>query len=75
MLLRHLHHTMSVDHVSDVYAEEHFHLLHCGPMDVDRGGLPLLSEEHNRLVCFVDVEGEVIFLAPVRQGAHLPVNW
>ena len=45
--------------VSDVYAEEleAFHLLHCGPVDVDRGVLPLLFlEVHDQLLCFVDVE-------------------
>ena len=40
--------------------------------DVDRGVLPPLSTEvHDQLLCFVDVEGEVIFLAPLRQGSHL----
>jgi hypothetical protein len=31
--------------VSDVYTEEleAFHLLHCGPVDVDRGLLPAVS--------------------------------
>ena len=28
-------------------------------------------EVHNKLLHFVDVEGEVIFLAPLRQGSHL----
>ena len=45
--------------VSDVYAEEleTFHLLHCSPVDVDRGVLPLLFPEvHDQLHCFVDVE-------------------
>lgn len=31
----------------------------------------LFSEVHNLLLCFVDVEGEVIFLAPLYQGPHL----
>ncbi|KAK6299546.1 hypothetical protein J4Q44_G00295790 [Coregonus suidteri] len=59
---------------SDVYAEEleAFYLLHCGPVDVDGGVLSLLSPEvHDQLLRFVDVEGEVIFLAPLRQGPHL----
>jgi hypothetical protein len=42
-----LHHTVCVggpfQFVSDVYAKEleAFHILHCGPFDVDRGVLPL----------------------------------
>jgi hypothetical protein len=54
--------------VSDVYAREleDFHHLHCGP--VDRGVPPLLFPEfHEQLLRFVDIEGEVIFLAPLRQ--------
>jgi hypothetical protein len=36
---------------------EAFHPLHCGPINVDRGVLPLLFPEvHNHLLCFVDVE-------------------
>jgi hypothetical protein len=61
--LRLLHHIVCVDgpfqFVSDVYTEEleAFHLLHCGPVDVDRGVLPLLFlEVHDQLLCFVDVE-------------------
>ena len=51
---------------------EHFHLLHCGPVDVAGGVLPLLSPEvHDQLLCFVGVEGEVIFQAPLCQGPHL----
>ena len=52
VLLRRLHHTVCVHGpfqiVGDVYAEEleAFHLLHCGPVNVDRGVL----------VCFVDIE-------------------
>jgi hypothetical protein len=45
--------------VSDVYAEEleAFHLLCCGPINVDKGVLPLLFPDiHDQLVCFVDVE-------------------
>jgi hypothetical protein len=60
--------------VSDVYAKEleDFHLLHCGPIDVDGGMLSLLSPEvHDQLLHFVDVEGEVIFLATLHQGPHL----
>ena len=52
--------------VSDVYAEdvEAFHLLHCDPVNVDSGVLPLLFPEvHGLLLRFIDVEGEVIFLA------------
>ena len=34
--------------------------------------LPLLSADvHDQLLLFVDVEGEVIFLAPFHQGPHL----
>ena len=62
-LLRLLHHTICVggpfQFVSDVYAEEieAFHLLHCGPFDVDRGLLSLLfTEVHDQLFRFVDVE-------------------
>ena len=54
-LLSLLHHTVCVggpfQFVSEVY------LLHCGPVDVDRGVLPLLFPEvHDHLLCFVDVE-------------------
>jgi hypothetical protein len=52
-----------VDHLRlemcDVYTEEleAFHLLHCGPVDMDRCMLPLLFPEiHYQLLCFVDVE-------------------
>ena len=44
--------------VSDVYAGEleSFHLLHCGPVDVDRRVLSLLFPEvHDHLLYFVDV--------------------
>ena len=58
-----LYHTICVgglfQFVSDVYAEEleAFHLLHCGPIDGDRGVLPLLLPEiHDHLLSFVDVE-------------------
>ena len=62
-LLHLLHHTICVGGpfqiVSDVYGKE---LLHCGPVDVDRGVLSLLSpEDHDQLLCFVNVM--VIFLA------------
>ena len=77
-LLRLLHNTVCVGGpfqiVSDVYAEEPaaFHLLHCGPVDVDGVVLLQLSPEvHDQLLCVVDVEGEVIFLASLRQGPHL----
>ena len=62
MLLCLLHHTICVggpfQFVSDMYAEEleAFHLLHCHPIDVDTGLLPLpFPEVHNLLFCFVDV--------------------
>ena len=45
--------------VGDMYTEElkTFHLLHCCPVDGDRGVLPLLfSEVHNHLFCFADIE-------------------
>ena len=72
-LLRLLHDAVCVSgpiqFVCDVYA---FHLLHCGPVDVDRGLLPLLFPEgHRQLLHFVDMEGKVIFLAPLHQGPHL----
>ena len=57
-----------------VYAEElkTFHLLHYCPIAVDRGVLPLLFPEvHDHLLCFVDVECEVIFLTPHSEGLHL----
>ena len=39
---------------------------------MDRGVLPLLSPEvHNQLLRFVEVEGVVHFLAPLRQVPHL----
>ena len=60
--------------VSDVYASEleTFPLLHCVPVDVDRGVLPLLFPEvQAHLLCFVDVECEVIFLTPHSEGPHL----
>ena len=63
MLLHLLHHTACVggpfQFVSDVYAEdlEAVHLLHCDPIDVDRGVLPqLFPEIHDHLFSFVDVE-------------------
>ena len=76
-LLHLLHHTVCVGGpfymVSDVYAEEleaSFHLLHCSPVDVNGCVLPLLSlEVHDQLLHFVDIEGEVIFLAPLCQGS------
>ena len=62
-----LHHIVCVGGpfqiVSDVYAEEleSFYLLHCGPVDVDRGVLSLLSPEvHDQLLHIVDIAGVVI---------------
>jgi hypothetical protein len=60
--------------VSDVHSEilEAFRPLHCGSINLDGGVLPLPSPEvHDQLLLFVDIEGEVIFLAPLRQGPHL----
>ena len=60
--------------VGDVYTEElkTFHLLHHCPVDVDKGMLPLLFPDvHDHLLCFVDVEWEVIFLTPPSEGPHL----
>ena len=61
-LLRLLHHNVCVGGpfqiVSDVYSKEckAFHLLHCGPVDVDGGVLTLLSPEiHDQLLSYVDV--------------------
>ena len=69
-LLR-LHHPVCVGGlfqiVSDVYAKEleTFHLLHCDPVDVDGGMLPLLSPEvQDQLLHFVDIEGEIISWHP-----------
>ena len=41
--------------VSDVYAEEleAFHLIHCGPVNVDRGVLPLLFPEVQQLTLVI----------------------
>ena len=55
VLLCLLHHTVCVggpfQFVSDVYAKEleDFHLLHCGPFDVDRGVHPQLFPEVHKL--------------------------
>jgi hypothetical protein len=64
-LLQLLHHIVCVSgpfqFVIDVYTEklEVFLLLHCGPVNVDRGVFPLLLPEvHDHLVCFVDVDVE-----------------
>jgi hypothetical protein len=60
--------------VCDVYAEElkTFHPLQYCPVNVDRGLLPLLFPEvHDQLLCFVDIEYEVIFLTPHSEGIHL----
>ena len=69
--LRLLHNAVCVggpiQFVCDVYAEElkTFYRLHYCPVDVGRGVLPLLfPEDHDHLLCFVDVECEVIFLTP-----------
>ena len=77
-LLRLLHHAVCVggpfQFVLDVYAKEliTFHLLHYCPVDVDSGVLPLLFPEvHDHLLCFVDVECEIIFLNPHSKGPHL----
>ena len=43
-----------------------------GSVAVDGGVLSLLSSVvHDQLLHFVDMEGEVIFLARLRQGPHL----
>ena len=60
--------------VRDVYAEElkTSHLLRYCPVNVDRGLFPLLFPEvHDHLLCFVDIECEVIFLTPHSEGPHL----
>ena len=59
---------------SVVYAAElkAFHLLHCGLYNVVGDVLSLLFPEvHDQYLRFVDVEGEVVFLAPLRQGPYL----
>ena len=38
---------------------------------MDGGVLPPSPEVHDQLHCFVDVEGEVIYLATLLQGSHL----
>ena len=39
---------------------------------MDGGVLPLLSPEvHDQLLCFVDHEGDDIFLASLRQGSEI----
>ena len=55
--------------VSDTEEFESFHLLHSGPIDADKGVFPLLFPD--QLLCFVDVEGNFSFLAPLRQSPHL----
>ena len=63
-----------IQFVRDVYAQElkTYYPLHYCPINVDRGVLPLLFPEvHNQLLCFVDVECEVIFLTPHSEGPHL----
>ena len=57
-----------------MYTEElkTFHLLHCCPVDVESGVLPLLFPEvHGHLLSFADIETEVIFLTPHSEGPHL----
>ena len=72
-LLRLLHDAVCVvgpiQFVRDVYAEDlkTYYTLHYCPADVDRG----VPEVHNHLLCFVDVECEVIFLTPHSEGPHL----
>jgi hypothetical protein len=52
---------------------EAFNPRHCGPVDVNRGMISLLSPAvQDQLLCLVDIGGEVIFLAPLYQGTHLP---
>ena len=74
-LFRVLHHTVCAggpfQNASDVYTEEleAFHLLDCGPVDVD--GSCSLYCLLKSIIAFVDVKGEAIFLAPLRQGSHL----
>ena len=73
--MRFLHHKVCLKgpfpDVDDMHAEEleAFDLLH-------RGSLSLLSPVvHDQLLRFVDIDGEVIFLAPLHQGTHLlPVS-
>ena len=60
--------------VSDVHSEEleAFVPLHRGSVEVDGDVPSLLSPVvHDQLLCYVDVVGEVIFLAPLCQGSHL----
>ena len=46
--------------------------LYCSPVDVDWGVFPpLLAEVNNQLLCFADVEGEVVVLAPQCQFIYL----
>ena len=42
-----------------------------GLSNMDGGVFPLLSLVHNQLLHFVDINGKVIFLAPLPQGPHL----
>ena len=44
--------------------------LHRSPIDGD-GGVSLLPVVHNQLLCFADVEMEVVILAPRYQGFDL----
>jgi hypothetical protein len=64
----------TIEFVRDVYDKElkTYYPLHYCPVDVDRGVLPLLFPEvHNNLLCFVDVECDVIFLTLHSEGPHL----
>ena len=40
-------------------------------LPVTSGGEGVLEEVHDHLLCFVDVECEVIFLTPHSEGPHL----
>jgi hypothetical protein len=50
---------------------EELESFYCLP--IDDGGMPSMvsPEVHNRLHCFADVEGEVVYLASRRQSAYL----
>ena len=51
--------------------------LYCGPVDVDWAVFPpLLPEVKNQLLCFADVQGEVVILAPQCPFTYLlPIGW
>ena len=72
-----LHHSIGVEVPFQVLSEV-FNLLHSGPINVDGGVRSLLSPVvHDQLLCFVDVEGEVIFLIPLcqRYGCASQNRW